>query len=188
MMTRAILSRLARPVRRFRDETRGTVAIEAVILLPILFWAYLAMFSYFDMLRQQTLNQKASFTIADMLSRETNYVNDIYISNAHTLYKSMIRADGTSALRVTVLKWSQDRDRFEIDWSEARGPAQAMNNYQARALKDKLPVMPSDERIILVETWTEYEIPFKIGMEDFEMNTFTFVRPRFAPQLQFSNA
>jgi len=181
------MTRLAAPFRRFRDDTRGNVAIEAVILLPVLFWAYLGMFSYFDMLRQQSLNQKASYTIADMLSRETLEINDQYITNAHTLFKSMIRSDGTTALRVSVLQWDADADRFDVEWSKARGPSSAMTAARAAALKDKLPVMPSGEQIILVETWTNYEIPFEIGMDDFEMNTFTFTRIRFGPQLCFSN-
>ncbi len=175
-------------LRRFRDGTRGTVAIEAVLLLPILMWVYLAMFSYFDMLRQQSLNEKASNTIADMLSRETDYINDDYVDNAFTLYKSMIRSDSSSKLRVSVLKWNQSGQKFTVDWSEGRGGKSALGNGDVSGWDTKLPLMPSGERIILVETWTHYQIPFEIGMEDFNMNTFTFVRPRFAPQLPFSNS
>ncbi|MGR3323056.1 MAG: TadE/TadG family type IV pilus assembly protein [Pseudooceanicola sp.] len=187
-MKRNIASPLARLGRRFARDTRGNVAIEAVILLPILFWAYLAMFSYFDMLRQQTLNEKASFTIADMLSRETDAINDTYVTNAHTLFKTMIRSDESSVLRVSVLRWNEDDDRFEVDWSEARGTSTVISDDVAAGMTDKLPTVPGGERVILVETWTTYQIPFKIGMQDFEINSFTFVRPRFAPQLPFSNA
>ncbi|MGR3396624.1 MULTISPECIES: TadE/TadG family type IV pilus assembly protein [Pseudooceanicola] len=186
-MTHPIVSRLLVPFRRFRDETSGTVAIEAVILLPVLFWSYLAMFSYFDMLRQQSLNQKASYTIADMLSREQIEINDQYITNAHTLFTSMIRSDSTTAMRISILEWDGDRNRFEVQWSKARGPSSPMTAGAAQGLTRKLPVMPSGEQIILVETWTDYKIPFKIGMDDFGMNTFTFTRIRFGSHLCFSN-
>jgi hypothetical protein len=62
-----------------------------------------------------------------------------------------------------------------------------MNAGQANGMTAKLPLMPSGEEVILVETWTTYAIPFKIGMDDFEMNTFTFVRPRFTSQLKWEN-
>lgn len=186
-MTHRIVSCLLAPVRRFRDETSGTVAIEAVILLPVLFWAYLAMFSYFDMLRQQSLNQKASYTIADMLSREMSEINDQYITNAHTLFSTMIRSDDTTALRISILEWNADRNRFDIQWTKARGPADPMTAEFAGKLTERLPVMPSGEQIILVETWTDYRIPFRIGMDDFNMNTFTFTRIRFGAHLCFSN-
>ena len=175
-------------LRAFGNDTRGSVAIEAVMLLPLLFWAYLAMFSFFDMLRQQSLNQKASYTIADMFSRETQFINDTYVTNAHALLKSMVRSDGSTALRVTVLAWDDGAQRFDVKWSEARGPGSAMPLGSASAgMKDKLPLVPPGEHVILVETWTDYQIPFKIGMEDFNMNTFTFTAPRFASQLCFSN-
>ncbi|WP_370284028.1 TadE/TadG family type IV pilus assembly protein [Pseudooceanicola sp.] len=182
-----LASRIGARLSRFRAETSGNVAIEALILLPLLFWAYLAMFSYFDMLRQQSLNQKASFTVADMLSRETLEINDQYVTNAHDLFKSMIRSDSSTAMRISVLKWNAPSNRFDVMWSEARGPATAMNAGQANGMTAKLPLMPSGEEVILVETWTTYAIPFKIGMDDFEMNTFTFVRPRFTSQLKWEN-
>ncbi|OWU83365.1 hypothetical protein ATO6_19155 [Oceanicola sp. 22II-s10i] len=182
-----MISRIRTRLAIFRAETGGSAAIEAVLLLPLLFWAYLAMFSFFDMLRQQSLNYKASSTVADMLSRETDFINDTYISNAHKLYKSMIRSDNNSAIRISVLKWSGSQNRFTVDWSKTGGPATALSNAMVAGWQTKLPLMPSDERIILVETWSDYHIPFKIGMDDFKMNTFTYVRPRFAPQLPFSN-
>ncbi|WP_375691482.1 TadE/TadG family type IV pilus assembly protein [Pseudooceanicola sp. LIPI14-2-Ac024] len=187
-MPRRLIHTPAAALRRFRDGTSGTIAIEAVILLPILFWAYLAMFSFFDMLRQQALNQKAAYTLADMVSRETDYINDTYIDNAESLFRSMIRSDDTTAIRISVLKWDEDAGVFEVDWSESRGPSTAMDNDGSATLANRLPVVPSDERVILLETWTTYQIPFAIGMDDFGMNTFTFVRPRFAPQVCFSNA
>ncbi|MDF1856867.1 hypothetical protein [Pseudooceanicola sp.] len=187
-MTRILFARLKASLTRFRHANDGTVALEAVMLLPLLFWAYLATFSYFDMLRQQSLNQKATYTIADMLSRETDAVNDTYISNAYSLYKGMVRSDETTAMRVSVLKWNQSSQKFTVDWSEARGPTTAVTDGKVADWDKKLPLMPSGERIILVESWTNYEIPFEIGMDDFEINTFTFIRPRFAPQLPFSNS
>lgn len=187
-MTRRLASRLRARLFRFRDETSGNIAIEALILLPILFWAYLAMFSYFDMLRQQSLNQKASYTVADMLSRETREINGQYVTNANALFRSMIRSDDTTGMRISVLKWDEDADRFDIMWSEARGPATALSTGQAQGMNDRLPLMPSGEEVILVETWTDYRIPFEIGMKDFEMNTFTFVRPRFTSQLKWEDA
>ncbi|MGH1423431.1 MAG: TadE/TadG family type IV pilus assembly protein [Pseudooceanicola sp.] len=186
-MFHLILPSVVKRLRDFRNGTAGSVAIEALLLMPILFWAYLAMFSFFDMLRQQSLNQKTSFTIADMLSRETDFINDTYITNAHNLFKTAIRSDSSTAMRISVLKWSDSDDKFLVDWSKVRGPSTALTDGAVATWKQKLPLMPSNERIILVETWTDYEIPFETGMDDFEINTFTFIRPRFAPQLPFSN-
>lgn len=181
------MKRLVAFLKEFRSGTGGTVAIESMLLLPILLWAYLAMFSFFDMMRQQSLNQKAAYTITDMLSRETQFINDTYITNAYQLFQTMVRANDNIALRISVLKWDEGDDRFRVDWSKSRGGKSVLTDGGVANWKDRLPVMLSDERIILVETWNRYDIPFKIGMEDFDMTTYVFTSPRFAPQLRFSN-
>jgi len=183
-----MMIRLRSCLARFRDDTRGSVAIDSMLLLPILLWAYLAMFSFFDMMRQQSLNQKASFTLADMFSRETDAINDVYITNAFELFKSMVRADTAISMRVSVLQWDEGADKFTVDWSKARGSKAALTDGAVASWKSKLPLMLSSERIITVETWNPYEIPFEIGMDDFSMETFTFISPRFAPQLPFCNS
>ena len=38
-------------LRRFREDQSGTLIAEAVIVLPMMLWAYLAMFVYWDAYR-----------------------------------------------------------------------------------------------------------------------------------------
>ncbi|UYV38639.1 hypothetical protein N4R57_06200 [Rhodobacteraceae bacterium D3-12] len=49
-------------------------------------------------------------------------------------------------------------------------------------------MMVDEERIILVETWTDYNAPFNVGLNGQTISTFVFTRPRFAPQLLFDGA
>lgn len=55
---------------RFCREERGSVTVEAVITLPLLIWAIGATYEFFEVHRYQSARDKASYTIADMLSRE----------------------------------------------------------------------------------------------------------------------
>ncbi|MCA0919712.1 TadE/TadG family type IV pilus assembly protein [Pseudooceanicola nanhaiensis] len=180
-------ARLRQPLARFARDTRGTVAIEAVVMFPILIWGYLGMFTFYDMVRQYDINEKAAFTVADMLSRETTAIDDTYINGAQTLYEYLARVNDGTAIRISELRWTEDPDYFKVDWSEARGSKTALTDDDVKNWTNILPIMPEDERIILVETWTTYELPFRIGMEDFPIKTFVFVRPRFAPKVTFSS-
>ncbi|MBY6089501.1 TadE/TadG family type IV pilus assembly protein [Pseudooceanicola sp. 502str34] len=182
---RTLCARLSRPFARFTRDTRGTVAIEAVVMFPILIWGYLGMFTFYDMVRQYNINEKAAFTVADMLSRETTAIDDTYINGALTLFEYLARVNDGTAMRISQLRWTEDPDYFLVDWSEARGARSALTDNDIRDWNNRLPIMPEDERIILVETWTTYELPFRIGMDDFAIRTFVFVRPRFAPQVTF---
>ena len=47
-MTMKRLATLGRRWRRAAAREEGSVAVETVIILPLLIWAYLAMFTIFD--------------------------------------------------------------------------------------------------------------------------------------------
>lgn len=181
-----VVGGLRRSLAGFRRENRGSAAVESMILLPILFWTYLAMFSFFDMLRQQSTNQKAAFTIADMLSRETDKVDGTYLTNTHKLFKSLVRAD-TLRSRYSVITYDKDKNLYKVVWSKARGGngVVKLNDNRVKDLRDKLPLISDGDQFILVESWNKYKLPFKIGLEDFEIETLVFMDPRFADQLIF---
>jgi len=80
-----MFNKLTRKLRGFRSDERGYVTVEAMILLPVILWIFAACWVYFDAFRQQSVNQKASYTIGDMLSRETNYITPAYIDGTHEL-------------------------------------------------------------------------------------------------------
>ncbi len=80
-----MLNILTSRLRRFRDDTQGYITVEAMIILPVLLWLFGASWVYFDVMRQQTVNQKGNYTIGDMISRETDAVTDAYIDNSRYL-------------------------------------------------------------------------------------------------------
>jgi Flp pilus assembly protein TadG len=61
-------------IRNFIRDTRAAVAFETVLLTPILVWAYIGSFVFFDAYRVYNTSVKATYMVADMLSRQTNMV------------------------------------------------------------------------------------------------------------------
>ena len=167
----------------FLRREDGSVAIETVILLPMLFWAYLSMFSIFDAFRQYSINQKAAFTISDMISRETLPIDNAYLDGAQDLLDYMTRSRGDVSLRVSVVTFDANRDIYKRDWSQTRGTAQPLTNNDVRDWHGKLPVLAHNDRLVLVETWTDYDPPFNTGLEDRVIRNFVFTRPRYAPRV-----
>ncbi|MDF1801904.1 hypothetical protein [Thalassovita sp.] len=174
-------------IARFADDTRGTVAIEAVIALPILFWAFLASFVFFDAYRQNSINIKAAYMVGDMLSRETNSIDNNYLDGMKGLFDYMTGAASDTKMRVTVVQWDEEDEAFTRDWSKSRGAVDVLTNGDLANLASKLPIMSDNERLILVETWGHYTPPFKVGLAERDMYNYVFTSPRFAPLLPWSN-
>lgn len=182
-----MLTHLLSRLRRFRDDTRGSVTVEFALMAPLLFWTYCAGYAYFDAYRQGSVNLKAAYTIADLVSRETRALNDDYIDSMYEMTQLLTRTNSPVSLRITVVRWDEEDDRYYFDWSEGRGGVLPMTEDDMDGIETRLPVMPDGERVIVVETWNTWEPAVEMGIGTTVLNNFVFTRPRFAPQVVFSN-
>lgn len=171
----------------FLRREDGSVAIETVILLPMLFWAYLSMFSIFDAFRQYSINQKAAYTVSDMISRETVPIDDDYLDGAQDLFDYMTRSRDEATLRITSIRYDGNQDKYMVDWSRVRGTQVALRNQDVSDWHHRLPIMPHGDRIMLVESWSNYDPPFNTGLQNRQIINFIFTRPRYVPRILFNN-
>ncbi|WP_428928463.1 TadE/TadG family type IV pilus assembly protein [Marinibacterium sp. SX1] len=171
---------------RFADDTRGSVSVEFLIMMPLLFWAYMAAYVFFDGYRTSTTNLKAAYTVSDMLSRETQVVDDEYIDTMVELVKFLTQPDNEVDMRITLVYWSEDDNRYYVDWSEDRGFGTIITNGSIAEFEDKLPVLYDGDRVILMETRGYYDPDFNIGWKTQELYNAVVTRPRFAPQIVYS--
>ena len=163
----------------FAGDTRGSVTIEAVIMLPILVWAYCALFTFFDAYRQTSINEKAASTISDMISRESDPLNDSFLDGTFQMLNFLTRSSAERRMRVSIIRFDQDDNAHRVEWSHVRGTVTALDTGSIGDWSDKLPAMVDQEILILVETWTDYTAPFPIvGLNDRTIQTFVFTRPR----------
>lgn len=179
---------LANRIAGFKDDTRGTVTVEALVMLPLLLWAFCALFTFFDAYRQTSINHKAAYTLSDMLSRETSPVTNDYLDSAQSLLGFLTRSSTDRRMRISVVRFDLDNNEHLVEWSQTRGTVTPLDNGTLLTWTDRIPVMVDEERLILVETWTDYDAPFNVGLNGQTISTFVFTRPRFAPQLLFDAA
>src|SRR6056297_3345955 len=96
------VTRLARPltsIARFLKREDGAVAIEAAVILPLLGFAYVAGFAYFDNYRREVLLTKATYTVADILSRETGVVTANDFEGMQDIFEFLTFSEGQTRLR-----------------------------------------------------------------------------------------
>ncbi|WP_226779237.1 TadE/TadG family type IV pilus assembly protein [Oceaniglobus trochenteri] len=178
--------RLKSLLHRFGRDNDGSYSVESILLLPMLAWAILAMFSYFDGLRLANVNIKATHTISDILSRETAPVNDSYIDGLEQLQAFLVNRNYDKSLRVSVLRFDGDANAFDLVWSEARGDKAAYPD--ASPVAQHLPATADGDIVIVVETWMDYRSAFVMGLTDTTLYNFMVTSPRFAPQLLWEGA
>lgn len=180
--------RIASFFKGFARDTRGYVTVEAVIVFPALLFLFGVGWTYFDAFRQQAVNQKANYVISDMISRETDPLDGTYITNARSLLRTLTKTRGAeSDLRITVVRFDEDNGGWRVKWSKKRGNQPRMRNSDMSEYADRLPTGTNGEELVIVETWDQFVPIFKVGLDTFDIRTYSFTRPRYAPQVVFSN-
>ncbi|MEP6017441.1 MAG: hypothetical protein ABJ251_03030 [Paracoccaceae bacterium] len=185
-----MIKHIKRAVLAFRKDESGSIAVETVIIIPALFWAYLAMFAIFDSYRHHALNQKAAFTISDLISRETTPIDLDYLVGMQDLLRFLSRTANLDdvSIRVSSLKYDEAQDIYEREWSQSQGDlTQPLISGSTDDWHDRLPVMPDNEYITVVETFVRYDAPFKTGLSERTIQNFVFTRPRYAPCVLFDD-
>ncbi|WP_415921865.1 TadE/TadG family type IV pilus assembly protein [Tateyamaria sp. SN6-1] len=177
---------VSRFLRRFRDNEHGAAALETIIIIPLMFWAYLSMYSYFHAYRTHSLNIKTAYAIGDVISRQTTPIDQAYLEGVHELAAYMSWTERSSfTLRITSVVYDEEANEYRRDWSEVKGSKPPLSNSDVNNLRSSLPVMPDGERLVLVETFKQYDPPFNMGLSDHEIHNFVFTRPRYAPRVCF---
>ncbi len=172
---------LVKKVQRFRKREDGSISIEAMLVLPMLFWSVLASYTFYDSYRQGSRNIKAAYAVADVVSRERNEIDSGYVDTLRELMEVMVSTRAPVSLRMSYLIYDQANDVHTVEWSCVRGTHfNNWNNGTIAQIKDSLPTMPNNGRMIVVETQNTYRPPFNIGftIDAFDMRNFVFTHPR----------
>lgn len=176
-----------------RDE-RGNVLAEAVVILPMVIWSYLAFFVYWDAYKTTNVAQKAAYTVADLISREQVTLPTTYVPGMLTLLRYLVEDQTGTNIRVTSLLFSEGAivnpgmedpdDKTMVQWSVS--PSNAMTPYTDASLLnvvDRIPAMYDGDSVILVETTTDFNPMFDVGMSSRQVTNFVVTRPRFLPKI-----
>ncbi len=174
--------------RRFRNDETGSLSIEAVFALPLLVWAIIATFVFWDAFKTLNISQKATYTVADMLSRETDPIDDDYIAAMHEMFDFLAGSAGANAIRVSVVTKITNpvtgTEQLALVWSEG---ADIPAYTDLTVIEARLPEMALGEQLIVVESEQEWQPAFAVGLASYRFREVALARPRFSPQLVFDD-
>lgn len=186
------MTRIRTRLCAFLRDTRGSVTAETLVALPLLIWAHLATYQYFDAFKTLTQNQKATYTLADAISRQTATVTPTFINGMNSLYAYLDGSVGEStAIRVTCVSWNPalgPSGQYYVVWSKASGTGTALTSTTLQSLISRFPVIAASDTLIMVETKIGYTPAFQVGLPQQELNSYVITRPRISPQVVYSSS
>lgn len=179
----------------FRNGTSGAVTVEAVLMLPLLAWGYVAMFTYFDAFRTKNTAEKAAYTISDAMTRVTEGVDEDYIDGMKTLFDYLTPRNYPTELRVSEIQWvlqdpndANSPGDYEVRWSYGADGKAVMTNAMLAGLSDQLPNLVAGERLVVVEATSQWKPFFNVGLDARDFDYFVPTSPRFSSQVAWEGA
>lgn len=177
--------------RNLRDEA-GSFSVEAILMFPLLAWAFMAMYVFFEGLRESNINLKAAYTISDLLSREEDeFITDEYMAGMHNIYTWLSRSTQPVQLRVTVVEFEQTEGEepgigvHNKIWSEGVGVDGLLQSEIATLVTPHVPILADSATAIVVESWATYDPIMDVGLADTDLYNIVVTAPRFADQLLY---
>ncbi len=173
-------------VSKFLRREDGSLSIEAVFALPMLMWVGLVMIVTFDAFRQLNAGQKATYTVADMLSREQEEVDADFMTAALETFEYLTNGNGNNALRITVVSRKEDEitkvKTYECEWSQGVGGI--AGHPDLGPIEDRIPEMAVGDQMIFVEGQHEWSPGFSVGLTSYRFGEVALSIHRDA-QLKF---
>lgn len=184
----ACFFRVIARLRAFLRDPRAALTVELVMITPVLVTMLIVFTAFWDGFRVQGAVQRATYSIADMLSREQVPVNATYIAGLERVIEHITRSD--ARLRVTSLRRVSNGPSgllgMEVRWSHSPGAAlPALTTGTLSTVQSQIPTMAIGASVMMVEV----QVPYKPLTSLMKTNMFkeTFVlRPRFAPFICFN--
>lgn len=183
-------TRLRRLLRRFLRNEEASIVAETVIILPLLLWAYIGLFVYWDAFRELNTVQKAAYTISDVISRQQTGIASSYVTGVKKVLDYLIDDPSVaSTMRVTSVAYSSTNSRFEVHWSRSTDVVKmpVLTTTTLQDYKSSIPDMNAGDYVVIVEVMVPYVPAFNVGMADQTFHEFIVTRPRFLPCIPMDN-
>jgi histidinol phosphatase-like enzyme len=152
---------------------------EFLLMLPLLVWTFMALFIYWDAFRTINQAQKATYSVADVMSRQGD-ITMPYINGMQTVAEYLMDESPDIKLRITSIEYDEDGDEHRVLFS--RSPGNKMPVLTAAnmlTLRDRIPLMGDNDSVVIVETQIDYDPAFEVGIPNHSFDNFVVTRPRY---------
>jgi hypothetical protein len=169
----------------FRRDERGSFTVEAVVIFPLLVWAYTAMFVFWDAYKAENLAMKGAYTIADMISREVQPIDADYVEGLNSIFGFLSGLDPTNEIRVSVVRMVSGPGgvpELSLRWSYGTS-SELPALTDIAVIEDRVPILALGDELIVIEAIVGWEPAFNTGLPARDLYEMVITKPRYAPQV-----
>lgn len=165
--------------KSFRRDESGATIVEFALLAPVLFCVLLASVTAFDLFRSAQNVEKATFSIGDMLSRQTT-ISASTLTGVLGFMRNVAPSSRDGGLRVTSI--GKQNGAFVVRWSRSLG-----ENVPTSAIPTSiLPDIANGDTVLVTESFVPHEAMFAgFGLSDVTFTANAVHRPRFVTSIPF---
>lgn len=162
----------------FKNEVKGSIAIEGAFLLPIFALIFLASTTIFQVQRVGASYLHAATTLSDLVTRQIEITDD-NVDNFYATAQSLVTSNGDLTITFTSVSYNATDDEYFVNWSSSNVSGEEHENDDIESFR--FPAMEADiESVMLVVIKGSYtpiiEGLFDAGIEFYE---HAIRRPRF---------
>lgn len=175
--------------KKFIRDHSGSLSVETVLIFPILVWAFCAMLVFWDGFRTNNEAISATYTVGDLISRQTEVIDDAFIVGINSVFDQLVRGDADTDVRVSVIMRKAGADP-ELDppyndliWS--KGSGELPDRTTVTELDHLVPLMAIGSTLVLVESRTRWEPIFSDALPALDLNHVAIISPRFVSQVKY---
>lgn len=183
-----IVSDIKSRLRRFVHCEDGIMnALDAALITPLILGCIIGVFSVTDAYRTIHQNVVSTYAIGDIVSRQADDVTPEFLDGLNTLHSMLTRAPERTSLRVSVIHYNYNRDKYEVEWSHADSTDHVPRTTGTLSdITGKIPTLANGESIILVETWMRFTPISNFLIGSFEFSEATVTRPRYSSTISWT--
>ena len=179
------------PLTAFARGEEAALTVEAVIVFPMLLWALAAIHVFWDAYRADTMSLKATYTVADLISRGEATLGQPYLDGMRGMLDALAGGgqaggagrDGPAALRLSVVRNPTPAEEPDEDalWLECahvsgEGVAPVADIAEIRA---HVPALADGDRAVVLETLVPWSPLIDVGLPARRLQNVAVTRPRF---------
>lgn len=191
--------------RRFKDYLReedGLILAEGLIMLPLIIWALVAMFIYWDVFRTINVTQKAAYSVADLLSRQRDTIPLTFANGLQNIATFLTPGGHPVKMRITSFECispplasepgvtqacTDSRGSYRLLFSfSPGGKVTPLTQANIQGWKTtRVPIINNGESVFVVETSVEFKTQMKtvlagflVAVDDNTYGEFVVTRPR----------
>ena len=192
------MSPMKKPLNRFKaflKDEDGLILAETVMMLPLLIWALVAMFIYWDVFRTVNVTQKAAYSIADLLSRQRDTIPTAFLNGLQNIgdfltpggHELSIRVTSFECVSPTQLVCDANNGSYRLLFSRSpQNKVPGLTQAQIQSWRGvRIPIMNNGDSLYVVETQVDFRTQMKtvlagfmVAVEDGTYGTFVVTRPR----------